>query len=512
MRNLLRISALLIVAAASVLPQSLYAQSKRADKTAFLRPQVGIAYYLGDNEKSPFNFDGDLFDNDFSYSAALEVGYQFNPRYSLGLGIRSASYGGITEFVNGMDVSSHPTTRTSVELTARYLLSEGRIAPYVQGGLHTTFGKTALFSPGAPCLTTGVCATSNETSFGPLLGFGLDFLISDNTSFFIEHGVNLTFGDARADGYDGNGFGGFDYLGHTSLGLKLNLKRFTPVVVDNIVCPVETIETGTPIMFTGSVNPDATLPVAGSWDFGDGGTGSGLSASHSFSSAGSFDVAFTATNGMGKGRDVRTCPVTVKPACEAAEIVSMSASQMNPDTETSVRFSSSVSGSSPVTYSWDFGDGSSSTEANPSHTFKTAGSYTVTLSVTNCGGTVTRTITVDVDPYEAAICREITEMNSALFARNSSTLSAEARATLQENLEILLECPNLNVRVEGWATPGERRAQQLSEDRAHAAEQFYMDNGVAASRMVTAGMGRARGTSKKEGMSGYRRVDTIPVR
>lgn len=512
MRNLLRFAAVLVVIATFLFPEATLAQSKRADKTAFIRPHVGISYYLGDNEKSPFNFDGDLFDNDFPYSAGVEVGYQMNPRYSLGLALNFGSYGGITEFVNTLDVSSHPTTRTSVQLIARYLLNESRIAPYLQAGLHATFGKTAVFSAGAPCLTTGICATSNETSFGPMIGAGLDFLINDNTSFFIEHSANLTFADDKVDGYDGNGFGSFDFLGNTSIGLKFNLKRFKPVVVGDIICPAETIETDAPIMFTGSVNPDASLPVNGSWDFGDGGTGSGFSSSHTFKSAGTFDVAFTATNGMGRGRDSRTCPVTVKLACQAAEIVSMSASRMNPDTETSVTFSSSVSGSSPVEYLWDFGDGSTSSDANPAHTFDTAGTYTVTLSVTNCGGTVSRTITIKVDPYEAAICREVTEMNSALFARNSSTLTEEGRAALQENLVILLECPNLNVRIEGWATPGERRTQQLSEDRAHAAEQFYMDNGVAASRMVTAGMGRAQGTSKKEGLSGYRRVDTIPVR
>ena len=36
-----------------------------------------------------------------------------------------------------------------------------------------------------------------------------------------------------------------------------------------------------------------------------------------------------------------------------------------------------------LTYAWDFGDGSTSTEANPSHTYTTAGSYTVTLTVTD---------------------------------------------------------------------------------------------------------------------------------
>ena len=39
-----------------------------------------------------------------------------------------------------------------------------------------------------------------------------------------------------------------------------------------------------------------------------------------------------------------------------------------------------------LTYSWDFGDGSSSTQANPSHTYAAAGAFTVVLTATNDAG------------------------------------------------------------------------------------------------------------------------------
>ncbi|NBW93941.1 MAG: hypothetical protein EBR20_06195 [Bacteroidetes bacterium] len=121
-------------------------------------------------------------------------------------------------------------------------------------------------------------------------------------------------------------------------------------------------------------------------------------------------------------------------------------------------------------------------------------------------------MTITVDPYEAAICRDIMEMNVALFDRNTSTLTEEGRAALRENLAILVECPNMNVRLEGLASPGERAPQKLSEDRARVVEQFYIDGGVAASRMVTTGLGRSEQGSKKEGLAQFRRVLTIPVR
>jgi PKD repeat protein len=51
----------------------------------------------------------------------------------------------------------------------------------------------------------------------------------------------------------------------------------------------------------------------------------------------------------------------------------------------SAEFSSSCS-ENAVSYAWDFGDGSTSTQANPSHTFTSEGNYTVVLTVKNSGG------------------------------------------------------------------------------------------------------------------------------
>jgi len=55
---------------------------------------------------------------------------------------------------------------------------------------------------------------------------------------------------------------------------------------------------------------------------------------------------------------------------------------------------------SPASWSWDFDDGTSSTQANPSHTYTQAGQYDVSLTVTNGGGTdsVTQQINVTALP------------------------------------------------------------------------------------------------------------------
>ena len=45
---------------------------------------------------------------------------------------------------------------------------------------------------------------------------------------------------------------------------------------------------------------------------------------------------------------------------------------------------------SPTSWAWDFGDGATSTEQSPSHSYTTAGSYAVSLTATNSGGSNTR--------------------------------------------------------------------------------------------------------------------------
>ena len=50
-----------------------------------------------------------------------------------------------------------------------------------------------------------------------------------------------------------------------------------------------------------------------------------------------------------------------------------------------VNFTDNSTGS-PVAYSWDFGDGGTSTQQNPTHTYGNTGPYVVCLTVTNAAG------------------------------------------------------------------------------------------------------------------------------
>jgi len=66
-----------------------------------------------------------------------------------------------------------------------------------------------------------------------------------------------------------------------------------------------------------------------------------------------------------------------------------------------------------VSYLWDFGDGETSTEANPSHKYKIPSTYTVTLKVTDDRrGTDVKTTTATVEEVSAGLIDEIEENDS----------------------------------------------------------------------------------------------------
>ncbi len=56
---------------------------------------------------------------------------------------------------------------------------------------------------------------------------------------------------------------------------------------------------------------------------------------------------------------------------------------------------------SPTSWSWDFGDSSSSTQQSPTHTYATAGNYSVKLTASNAGGSNSVTKTVTVTPVSS---------------------------------------------------------------------------------------------------------------
>jgi len=129
-----------------------------------------------------------------------------------------------------------------------------------------------------------------------------------------------------------------------------------------------------------------------SWDFGDSGTSTAQNPSHTFAAPGTYTVSLTATNVVGPGSTTKTSYITVAPTPVPAT-AQFSATPTSGDAPLTVQFTDgSTAGTSPITGRlWDFGDGITSTETNPSHVYTTPGSYTVVLNVTSRAEMIRRT-------------------------------------------------------------------------------------------------------------------------
>ena len=68
-----------------------------------------------------------------------------------------------------------------------------------------------------------------------------------------------------------------------------------------------------------------------------------------------------------------------------------------------------------LSYHWDFGDGTSSNEANPSHTYTTGGQFTVTLTVTDPEGRTGSTSFIITVGNTAPVVALTTPLNGALY-------------------------------------------------------------------------------------------------
>lgn len=92
-----------------------------------------------------------------------------------------------------------------------------------------------------------------------------------------------------------------------------------------------------------------------------------------------------------------------------------------------------LSTNSPTSWSWNFGDGGTSTQQNPSHFYTTNGTYTVSLIATNAFGSNTKTLTnyITVNKPAAPAASDVSRCGSGSFSL--STSSANPVAWLDSN-------------------------------------------------------------------------------
>ena len=116
------------------------------------------------------------------------------------------------------------------------------------------------------------------------------------------------------------------------------------------------------------------------WDFGEGSSSTDAEPTHSFAQAGSYNVLLTVSNGSETTDTVEKTIVVTNPE---APVVGFTFLEDPNDWQV---FTFTNTSTNAVSYSWDFGDNTTSTEESPTKTFATEGDFIVTLTATNDSG------------------------------------------------------------------------------------------------------------------------------
>lgn len=123
-------------------------------------------------------------------------------------------------------------------------------------------------------------------------------------------------------------------------------------------------------------------PLSYLWDFGDGITSTLENPTHLYGFLGNFAVTLTASNPQAS--DIFSDTFTVGIPAQADFFHNSPISPL-----ATAIFTNTSTGTQPLTYLWDFGDGATSSDINPSHQYTITGVYSVTLEATNSLGSST---------------------------------------------------------------------------------------------------------------------------
>jgi len=179
--------------------------------------------------------------------------------------------------------------------------------------------------------------------------------------------------------------------------------------------------------------------MAWDWLLGNGDRSGARHPRHTYRQIGTYSITLTVTGPEGSDSTTRTDYISALPSVPHA---AFSASPLSGSPPLTVYFTDQ-SGGEITDRHWDFGDGSSSTEQNPIHTYTTPGTFSVTLTVSGPGGQDSLTRTDYIAVVQNAEPKTWTFM--LYFAGDNDLSSFLQRAV--ERMEQVQPRDNLNVLV-----------------------------------------------------------------
>jgi hypothetical protein len=138
-------------------------------------------------------------------------------------------------------------------------------------------------------------------------------------------------------------------------------------------------------------------------------------------------------------------------------------------------------------YSWNFGDGGSSTASNPSHTYANAGAWTATLTVTdNKGATGSASVTITVTP---AIARTLRSTDITLSGkRNGRRVSVSGQVTVRDDTNTSVSGVNVSV---SWRKPDGTSVAQSALTNTSGVASFNTSGGRGTYTLTVTNLARS---------------------
>ena len=252
-------------------------------------------------------------------------------------------------------------------------------------------------------------------------------------------------------------------------------------------------------------------PYTYSWDFGDGEKSTEQNPRHSYAAAGNYTASVTAIDAKGNSA---VGSFSVAAACPPLT-ASPSGSPPSGTAPFTVTFSAGASGGcAPLSYAWDFGDGETSTEENPTHEYTKDGTYTAALTVTDSKGATTKAGTVGITaaaPFVPTPDKPIV-LEGVNFETNKAVLLEGAANILDRVAQSLIAHPEVKVEIGGHtdADGSESYNMKLSQRRANTVRDYLIKMGVPAAQLTAKGYGEAQPIADNkttEGKATNRRVE-----
>lgn len=294
------------------------------------------------------------------------------------VGLSASAASGYQWFLNGTAIPGATNATLVASLPGQYT-----VANLTQGSCQAPSAATAVTvypKPAIVSLAANTVCEGNTTQFSQIVNIssgnltGYMWTLGDGNT---GNGANIQHQYASAGVYAAQ------LIAMSNLGCSDTLSTTITVNPNPVVnaATATNVCLNNPVQFNGSAsvaNVNNATVVQNQWQFGNGATGNGTNAGYLFNSPGIYHFNYTAVTNHG-------CMTSQQGTVEVYNVPTAQFIHEDGCQSSQLQFVD-LSSADAAQWNWNFGDGNTSASASPTHNYATAGTFPVTLTVTNGNG------------------------------------------------------------------------------------------------------------------------------